>query len=109
MLLEVRVNAVSVLQWDRARGFHLGGVNGNDFRDRWGLIHARQMHPSFYDPESLRLSQTGINYLLPIFANAVGQDDLEAVRQTLFNSGKLTQSTPCDSTRQVSVGGPCRR
>ncbi len=62
-----------------------------DFRDRWGLIRARRMDPSFYDPESLRLSRTGVEYLLPIFANAVGQDDLEAVRQTLFNAGNLTQ------------------
>ena len=30
-------------------------------------------------------------YGSPIFANAIGEDDLEAVRQTLFNAGNLTQ------------------
>jgi 6-phosphofructokinase 1 len=69
----------------------VSGCNANDFRDRWGLIHARPMHPSFYDPENLRVSEVGVRYLMPIFANAVGQDDMEAIRQTLFRSGNLTQ------------------
>src|SRR3954451_16789695 len=47
LLLEGRCNAVAILQWTRERGFHLDGVEANDFRDLWGLIHARQMHPSF--------------------------------------------------------------
>ncbi len=39
-------------------------MHANDFRDRWGLIHARQMHPSFYDPERhAAVSQIGIDYL----------------------------------------------
>ncbi len=91
LLLEGHVNGVSILMWDRERGFHLAGVDANDFRDRWGVIHARQVHPSFYDPERLQLSPTGVGYLLPIFANAIGQDDMEAVRQTLFNPGNLSQ------------------
>ena len=91
LLLEGHVNSVSILGWDREHGFHVDGIDANDFRDRWGLIHARRMHPSFYDPEGLRLSRTGVEYLLPIFANAVGQDDLEAVRHTLFNAGNLTE------------------
>ncbi|HLJ95119.1 MAG TPA: 6-phosphofructokinase [Gemmataceae bacterium] len=91
LLLEGHVNGVSILLWNRERGFHVDGIDANDFRDRWGLIHARRMHPSCYDPDSLRVSQTGVNYLLPIFANAIGQDDLEAVRQTLFNAANLTQ------------------
>ena len=65
--------------------------DGNAFRDRWGLIHARQMHPSFYDPELMRPSRTGIEYLLPIFTNAIGNDDMEHTRQTLFAAGNLTQ------------------
>ncbi|MGE3807852.1 MAG: 6-phosphofructokinase, partial [Gemmataceae bacterium] len=73
LLLEGRVNAVSILNWNRERGFHVAGCNANDFRDRWGHIHARQMHPSFYDPESLKVSPTGVSYLSPIFANAIGQ------------------------------------
>jgi 6-phosphofructokinase 1 len=91
LLLEGQVNGVSILLWNQEHGFHLAGVDANDFRDRWGVIHARQLHPSFYDPERLQLSRTGIEYLLPIFGNAIGQDDLEDVRQSLFNPGNLTQ------------------
>jgi 6-phosphofructokinase 1 len=91
LLLEGCTNAVSILQYDKERGFHLGGVDGNDFRDRWGLIHARRVHPSFYDPERMMPSRVGIEYLLPIFSNALGQDDMEATRQSLFNSGNLTR------------------
>jgi 6-phosphofructokinase 1 len=91
LLLEGRTNAVSILQYDERRGFHLDGIDGNDFRDRWGLIHARRMHPSFYDPERMMPSRAGIDYLLPIFGNALGQDDMEATRQELFDSGNLTR------------------
>jgi ATP-dependent phosphofructokinase / diphosphate-dependent phosphofructokinase len=91
LLMEGRVNYVSILQWDEARGFHVDGIPANDFRDRWGLIHSRQMHPSFYDPYALKPSQVGIDYLLPIFTNCIGQDDMESVRQSLFNSGNLTR------------------
>jgi 6-phosphofructokinase 1 len=85
MLLEGQMNAVSILQWNRERGFHVDGINGNDFRDRWGHIHARQMHRSFYNPEEMKPSRIGIDYLLPIFTNSIGQDDMEEVRQMLFN------------------------
>jgi 6-phosphofructokinase 1 len=91
LLLEGHVNGVSILGWEREKGFHLAGIDANDFRDRWGHIHARQLHPSFYDPESLRLSRTGVEYLLPIFANAIGPEDMEAPRHGLFNPGNLTQ------------------
>ncbi len=47
------------------------------------------MHPSFYDPELMRPSQLGIEYLLPIFTNAIGHDDVEDIRQTIFDSGNL--------------------
>lgn len=89
LLLEGRINAVSILQWNEDKGFHLGEVYANDFRDRWGLIHAREMHPAFYDPVMLRPSQTGILYLLPIFTNAIGQDDLETLRTDLFDESHL--------------------
>ena len=91
LLLEGHVNGVSILMWNREHGFHVSSVDANDFRDRWGLIHARQLHPSFYDADNLRLSPTGVSYLLPIFGNAIGPDDMEAVRQTLFKPGNLTQ------------------
>ena len=90
MLLEGKLNAVAVLQYTKERGFHYGDVYANDFRDRWGLIHARTMHESFYDPDLLRPSQTGIDYLLPIFTNAVGADDVEVLRSELFDPSHLT-------------------
>ena len=91
MLLDGRINAVSILMHDEQSGFHVDGCDANDFRDRWGLIHARQMHPSFYDAENLRLSQTGVDYLTPIFENAVGQDDLEHMHHGLFNRNALSR------------------
>jgi 6-phosphofructokinase 1 len=92
MLLEGMVNAVSILQYSRDRGFHLGEAYANDFRDRWGLIHARLMHPSFYDPVALRPSQVGIDYLVPIFTRAVGADDVEVLRSELFDPSHLKMS-----------------
>jgi len=91
LLLEGHVNGVSILMWNRQRGFHVGACSGNDFRDRWGLIHPRQMHLSFYDTEVLRPSRMGVDYLLPIFTNAIGPDDMEDVHRTLFCAGNLTQ------------------
>ncbi|MGD9647627.1 MAG: 6-phosphofructokinase [Pirellulales bacterium] len=92
LLTEGHANGVAVLQWNRERGFYIDGVNANDFRDRYGLIHARQVHPSFYDREALQLSQVGVSYLAPIFNNAIGMDDVDYVRTQLFHSGNLTQS-----------------
>ncbi len=89
LLLEGKINAIATLQWNREKGFHLGHAYANDLRDRWGLVHARQMHPSFYDPKAMRPSQVGINYLLPIFQDAVGADDLEVLRTDLFDAGHL--------------------
>jgi Phosphofructokinase len=71
-------------------GFHVEGYDANRFRDRWGLIHARQMHPSLYDPVLMKPSTTGIDYLLPIFTGAIGYDDAEHIRHTLFDSGNLS-------------------
>jgi 6-phosphofructokinase 1 len=88
MLVDGKCNVVAVLQWDRAHGFHVADIPANDFRDRWGLIHARQMHESFYDPNLMRPSEVGIEYLLPIFTNSIGPDDTEAARG-LFDPGNL--------------------
>jgi ATP-dependent phosphofructokinase / diphosphate-dependent phosphofructokinase len=91
LLLEGRNNAVSILQYDSARGFHVEGYDANRFRDRWGLIHARYLHPSLYDPKLMKPSKMGIDYLLPIFTDAIGEDDMEHLRQTLFAAGNLSQ------------------
>lgn len=89
LLLEGRINAIAVLNWNEADGFHLSSVYANDFRDRWGHIHARLMHESFYDPVMLRPSRVGIDYLLPIFETAIGADDVEVLRTDLFDASHL--------------------
>jgi 6-phosphofructokinase 1 len=91
MLLEGQANTVAVLQWSTERGFYLDSVAANVLRDRFGLIHARRMHPSFYDPERLRPSQTGIEYLKPIFTDCISGEDLEMFRTGLFHPGNLTR------------------
>jgi 6-phosphofructokinase 1 len=34
-------------------------------------------------------SRIGVDYLLPIFTNAIGHADVEALRQQIFDSGSL--------------------
>ena len=43
-------------------------------------------------PQRMLPSPVGINYLLPIFTTAIGSDDVEHIRQTLFDSGNLYRS-----------------
>lgn len=91
LLVEGRNNAVAVLQYDKGRGFHVEGYDANRLRDRWGLIHARHVDPDLYDPVMMKPSQKGIEYLLPIFTGAIGHDDAEHMRQTVFDAGNLSQ------------------
>lgn len=91
LLAEGRNNSVAVLQYNASKGFHVDGYDANRFRDRWGLIHPRQMHPSLYDAQRMKPSRAGIDYLLPIFTDAIGEDDAEHMRQTLFAAGNLAQ------------------
>src|SRR4030095_7700305 len=72
LLVEGRNNSVSVLQHNSSTGLHVEGYDANRFRDRWALIHARQMHPALYDPKLMKPSALGIEYLLPIFSGAIG-------------------------------------
>ena len=67
------------------------GYDANRFRDRWGLIHARKMHPSLYDAKLMKPSKLGMDYLMPIFTDAIGEDDMEHMRRTLFAPGNLSQ------------------
>ena len=90
LLVEGQNNSVAVLQYQTGKGFHVEGYDANRFRDRWGLIHARYMNPAFYDPKWMRPSKLGIDYLLPIFRDAIGSDDAEYMRQTVFDSGNLS-------------------
>src|SRR5438552_8973162 len=91
LLVEGHNNAVAVLQYKDDKGFHVEGYDANRFRDRWGLIHARHMHPELYDPRLMKPSRLGVDYLTPIFTDAIGEDDMEHMRATLFASGNLTQ------------------
>ena len=91
LLLEGANNAVSVLQYDANNGFHVEGYDANRFRDRWGIIHARKLHLALYDEKLMKPSKMGVNYLLPIFTDAIGNDDMEQMRQTLFAAGNLSQ------------------
>jgi 6-phosphofructokinase 1 len=91
ILTEGLNNAVAILQWNQRKGFHVSSFDGNGFRDRWGLIHARTMHPSFYDPLLMKPSRIGVEYLLNIFNGAIGHDDVEYLRQQLFDPGNLTE------------------
>jgi ATP-dependent phosphofructokinase / diphosphate-dependent phosphofructokinase len=90
MLLEGRTNSVAVLQYQSQKGFHVESYDANRFRDRWGFIHARYMHPALYDPRLMKPSRMGNDYLLPIFTDAIGNDDAEHMRQT-FDPGNLAQ------------------
>ena len=89
VLLEGKSNAVTVIDWNECEGFHVADVPGNSLRDRWGTIHPRGVHPSFYDAQRMLPSSIGIEYLLPIFTNAIGADDMEHTRETLFDPGNL--------------------
>ena len=90
LLVEGRNNAVSVLQYNSRQGFFVEGYDANRFRDRWGLIHARKMHPLLYDSKLMKPSKLGIDYMLPIFTDAIGEDDMEHTRRTLFAPGNLS-------------------
>lgn len=91
MLVSRQNNSVAILQWNKDRHFHVGSLDANLFRDLWGHIHARALHPDFYDADQMRPSKVGIEYLAPIFTNAIGHDDVEVVRTSLFNLGNLTR------------------
>jgi 6-phosphofructokinase len=91
LLLEGRNNAISILQYNSQNGFHVEGYDANRFRDRWGLIHARRLHPALYDAKLMKPSRMGVDYLLPIFTGAIGSDDAEHMRRTLFDAGNLAQ------------------
>ncbi|MBV8098538.1 MAG: 6-phosphofructokinase [Verrucomicrobia bacterium] len=91
LLLEGHNNAVATLQYNSKKGFYVDGFDANRFRDRWGYIHARHMYPAFYDPKLMKPSRIGIDYLLPIFTDAIGEDDMEHMRRTLFSQGNLAQ------------------
>ncbi len=91
LLLEGRNNVVATLQWNRKQGFYLDSFDANGFRDRYGFIHARRVHPLFYDAKLMKPSRAGIEYLTQIFTGAIGEDDTESIRLSLFALGNLLE------------------
>jgi 6-phosphofructokinase 1 len=91
VLVEGFNNCVVTLQWTADRGFFVDSIAANKLRDQWGIIHPRQLHRSMYDAHRFQPSKLGIEFLLPIFTNAIGADDLEEVRNQQFNPGNLTR------------------
>ena len=89
LLMQGENNMVSTLQWSSSAGFHLSALPANKLRDRSGEIHPRLVHASLYDSKRFQPSKLGINYLLPIFTNAIGWGDMEHMRADLFSPGNL--------------------
>jgi ATP-dependent phosphofructokinase / diphosphate-dependent phosphofructokinase len=90
LLVHNQNNYIATLQWSEQRGFTLDAINANKLRDRWSTIHPRALHPLFYDAGRFQPSKLGIEFLKPIFTNAIGTGDVEFIRTTLFNPGNLT-------------------
>ncbi|MFK7819232.1 MAG: 6-phosphofructokinase [Planctomycetaceae bacterium] len=92
LLLDRENNSISTLQWSERQGFFVDNIAANKLRDQWGEIHPRTLHESLYDEENYCVSEFGIQYLQPIFRDAVGYDDVEYMRTALFNRKNLTSS-----------------
>lgn len=90
LIVQGRTNEVATLQYSPSRGFTLDSLAANKLRDRWGQIRPRQVHTSFYDAARFQPSRLGRQYLMPIFTNAIGADDVECVRAGLFSPGNLS-------------------
>ena len=93
MLVNGANNEVSTLQWSPTDGFTVNSHPAALFRDKYGEIHARTVHESFYDAELYRMTSTGREYLLPIFTNAIGSDDTEYIRQSFLTPETFIMAT----------------
>ncbi len=89
LLVNEQNNHLSTLKWSESAGFTLSQLSANKLRDRWGIIHAREVHPSLYDENRFQPSRLGREYLTPIFNRAIGHEDLETIHATLFAPGNL--------------------
>jgi 6-phosphofructokinase 1 len=104
LLVDGDNNCIATLQWTASRGFFVDSIPANKLRDQWGIIHPRQLHRSLYDAHRFQPSKLGTEFLLPIFTNAIGADDLEEVRIQQFNPGNLTrryQSVNVDMQKRI--------
>jgi 6-phosphofructokinase 1 len=104
LLVSGESNEIATIQYQTESGFSLSSISANKLRDQWGEIHPREVHPSMYDPHRMQLSEFGIEYLKPIFSNAIGQDDVEAIRTQMFSAGSLSnryQSVNTDIRKRI--------
>ena len=118
LLVEGRNNAVSILQYHSKKGFHVEGYDANRFRDRWGLIHPRQMHPALYDPKLMKPSQDSASTTCCRFSpmpSAATTPSTCARRCSIraISRSRTTPSTPtstsasatCENSRSVLTHG----
>jgi len=89
MLLLGESNAVATLKYTHRDGFTVSSIAANKLRDQWGEIHPRSIHRSMYNIGRMQPSEFGEQYLKSIFTNAIGRDDMEALRNELFSPGNL--------------------
>lgn len=82
-------NSIAILRWSEQSGFVYDSISASKLRDKWNVIHPRIVHPSLYNPQRFQPSKEGVNYLMPIFTNAIGADDTEHIRSELFSPGNL--------------------
>ena len=97
-------NEIATIQYNSDKGFTLSSIAANKLRDQWGEIHPREVHPSMYDAPRMQLSEFGMDYLKPIFTNAIGLDDVEAIRTQMFSAGSLSnryQSVNTDIRKRI--------
>lgn len=102
LLSENANNVVATLQYSQRDGFEVDSISANKLRDQWGEIHPRCVHPAMYDEHRMHPSEFGEEYLMSIFTNAIGADDVEFLRAECFSAGNL-------STRYQSVNTDIRK
>jgi 6-phosphofructokinase 1 len=106
LLVQRQNNTIATLQWTKSNGFHLSSLAANKLRDQDGKIHPRHVHPSLYDRLRFQPSRLGKEYLMAILTNAIGNDDVEAIRSETFSPGKLSsryQSMNIDIQRRIET------
>jgi len=106
LIVENKNNHLATLQWSLARGFYLDSLPANKLRDPFKRIHPRRVHPSLYDAQRFQPSTLGKEYLRTMLTNAVGAEDVEDIRMSTFNAGKLStryQSVNLDIHQRIEV------
>lgn len=104
LLVSGESNEIATIQYQGDKGFFLSSIAANKLRDQWGEIHPREVHLSMYDSHRMQLSEFGMDYLKPIFTNAIGLDDVEAIRTQMFSAGSLSnryQSVNTDISKRI--------